>query len=525
MAAHPAELWERLFAASDALTTGSQHASSWHEAPDSEDGAAAFPYPVYSDTVEEVQRLLYDLDVIVSFDWPAWDGAARYPRGEGLASAPVAEAVRVATVIVRGERFCDGTIAQAISDGTLDAVLGRLRRWFEAEYPARPGPSPVGVSASAASDGADLNSVTALVETLTADPLFAASQASKELFHSNMLGWYLERWPQVRGSLARAWRLPRLDPDEQVAVRREWRHLDLVVEVRGRPVLIVENKVFALPDEDQLLRYGAIAGALPGPPPLVLLSLTDPGWPTGTWAPPGGGTWAYRSYASLAAALRPAAADISRTDRFAGELLDRWMNLLDQLDRLAQAVGLPSQDVPLVLAKPVRAVLAQARLDAPVQKMRCQHLATRLREMLAKDGTAGTVRIRADLTNATGLVEGFAGDNPAFGWQLQGEDFRLAIKVGEQAAGAGPDARAAVAAQHASYFDFSQLRHLVPAAGPEHPQPGSAARFLGFAPDFAYRYVKVPGITASQAQALGEYYARKAATYADGTPGVAVGGR
>jgi len=51
---------------------------------------------------------------------------------------------------------------------------------------------------------ADLNAVTALLETLTADPLFAASQASKELFHSNMLAWYLERWPQVRGGLAQA---------------------------------------------------------------------------------------------------------------------------------------------------------------------------------------------------------------------------------------------------------------------------------------------------------------------------------
>jgi hypothetical protein len=178
------------------------------------------------------------------------------------------------------------------------------------------------------------------------------------------------------------------------------------------------------------------------------------------------------------------------------------MNLLDRLGRLAVAVGHPSQDAPLVLAKPVRAALARARLDAPVQKMRCQHLAARLRQTLAEDGTGRAVRVRADLTNATGLVEGFAGDDPAFGWQVQGEDFRLAIKVGKRAE------------QHASYFDLSYLKHLVPAAGPERPQPGSPARFLGFAPDFAYRYVKVPAITASQAQALGEHYARHAARYA-----------
>jgi Family of unknown function (DUF6508) len=136
MESHPAELWERLFVAADALEAGSRHAS-WRQPAASENSSATFPYPVYSDTVEEIQSLLHDLDVIVSFDWPAWDGAAHYPRGEGLASAPVAEAARVATVVVRGERFCDGTIAQAISDGTLNAVLGRLRRWFEAEYHPR----------------------------------------------------------------------------------------------------------------------------------------------------------------------------------------------------------------------------------------------------------------------------------------------------------------------------------------------------------------------------------------------------
>ncbi len=80
--------------------------------------------------------------------------------------------------------------------------------------------------------------------------------------------------------------------------------------------------------------------------------------------------------------------------------------------------------------------------------------------------------------------------------------------------GTGSTGIEAAAEQHASYFDFSYLKQLVPAAGPEHPKPGSPARFLGFAPDFAYRYVKVSAITASQAQALGEHYARHAARYA-----------
>jgi hypothetical protein len=140
MAAGPAESWRRLFTAAEALRTGAH--ASWCQ-PSSPEGVLVFPYPVYSETAEEIQRLLYDLHVvIVSFDWRTWDGAARYPRGEGMASAPVADAARLATVIVRGERFCDGTLAAAISDGTLNAILARLRRWFEAELPAAASSSP-----------------------------------------------------------------------------------------------------------------------------------------------------------------------------------------------------------------------------------------------------------------------------------------------------------------------------------------------------------------------------------------------
>jgi hypothetical protein len=140
MAAGPAESWRRLFAAADALREGA-HASLCF--PSSPEGVLVFPHHVYSDTVEEIERLLYDLHVIiVSFDWPAWAAAKRCPPGDEIASAPVAYAARLTTVIVRGERFCDGTLAVAISDGTLSAILARLRRWFEEELPAAASSSP-----------------------------------------------------------------------------------------------------------------------------------------------------------------------------------------------------------------------------------------------------------------------------------------------------------------------------------------------------------------------------------------------
>jgi hypothetical protein len=120
-----------------------------------------------------------------------------------------------------------------------------------------------------------------LVGELERDVVFAMSRGSKELFHSNLLGWYLERFPRLSAALLDAWQVPYWpgDPDPARRVRREWRRLDLVVHEPGRRTLVVENKVFALPDAAQLDAYTRQSATHAGAEPvLVLLSLSDPGW-------------------------------------------------------------------------------------------------------------------------------------------------------------------------------------------------------------------------------------------------------
>ncbi len=97
--------------------------------------------------------------------------------------------------------------------------------------------------------------IEALCSQLVADPIFAMSLGSKELFHSNLLGWFLEQFPPVAEVFAAAWSGP--GPVAALRVLREQRHLDLVAEVPGYQAVVVENKMFALPEEDQLDRYAA----------------------------------------------------------------------------------------------------------------------------------------------------------------------------------------------------------------------------------------------------------------------------
>ncbi len=128
LAAHPAQRWRRLFAAVDALTPADR-AVTW-ETPEHQ-----LPYPRYTEGFWQVVRLLAELDVVVPFDWGTWSrDTPLHPEGRGLAGAPVADAARLATAYIRGERFCEGTLESGLGNGALDAIFDRLRRWFTEEH-------------------------------------------------------------------------------------------------------------------------------------------------------------------------------------------------------------------------------------------------------------------------------------------------------------------------------------------------------------------------------------------------------
>ncbi len=144
LATVPDDGWVQLWDAVDQLAAEVEHAT-W---AGGDEGATTIvdgvevpvlhlPYVVYGEAVNRLVQLLYGLGLIVPFNWPAWDGARRYRTGRGLTTAPVADAVRLLTAVVRADRFSEGTIAVTLDDGTVPAALSRLRQWYDEER--RPG--------------------------------------------------------------------------------------------------------------------------------------------------------------------------------------------------------------------------------------------------------------------------------------------------------------------------------------------------------------------------------------------------
>jgi hypothetical protein len=98
----------------------------------------------------------------------------------------------------------------------------------------------------------DIPNIFELKNQLKANPIFALSLSSRELFHSNFLGWMFETYPQMIAAVYDG-------PVSNIHnVFREKKNLDLVIEFGPQEtpeVIVIEIKVKDVPKLEQLTRY------------------------------------------------------------------------------------------------------------------------------------------------------------------------------------------------------------------------------------------------------------------------------
>jgi hypothetical protein len=126
----PEASWIELRRARNAFDAEVEHVT-WLAPP------GGLAYVTYSEHLTTFVAALQAVAPVVYFDWSKWGGIARYPGGRGLEAAPVAEAVRMVTAIVRAERFNDNMIGASAHDGLLVSIDNRLRCWRNEERAAR----------------------------------------------------------------------------------------------------------------------------------------------------------------------------------------------------------------------------------------------------------------------------------------------------------------------------------------------------------------------------------------------------
>jgi hypothetical protein len=94
------------------------------------DGAATVPCCFYSRGAEQFIELCYrDQWVKRDFDWPVWketeEATALRDRPEALAQASADQLASLLTVLIRQERFVEGSLGAAFASGLLLRIVDR----------------------------------------------------------------------------------------------------------------------------------------------------------------------------------------------------------------------------------------------------------------------------------------------------------------------------------------------------------------------------------------------------------------
>ncbi len=325
----------------------------------------------------------------------------------------------------------------------------------------------------------------ATAQRIEANPLGRLMYGQRELFHSNLIAWFFDMLPDAADAVFKPMSRPGSCPGRRVD--RESSNLDLVMHWPDRAPLVIENKVFSLPDLAQLNKYQEATAGWEPSPALVLLSISEPDF--------GLGDWSFLSYAELSQRILtalPADAD------YEVETMRRYAGLADDLHLLVSAVDVKSDQERVWLPESLLDAISSSQMRAALRKARAQRVARIINGHVPGLETPA----KGDMSNATPLVEALeyartGGMDVHLGWQLQGAQFRRAVVYHDDAVKGGSKARRekreGLSREHPEFFEFSQAL----------PQtPDGRKEFNHFAPSFVYRYVKVPELTVGELKAI-----------------------
>lgn len=120
------EAWQELADAFDALTDEDRDVK-WGGGQKMPSGATHVAFPLYSERMRRAVAALDGVGVVTpEYRWMG-NPMPELPEDGRLRPA---DAMRAAAAIVRGERVCDGMIAEAAESGFLDAIADSLRAWY-----------------------------------------------------------------------------------------------------------------------------------------------------------------------------------------------------------------------------------------------------------------------------------------------------------------------------------------------------------------------------------------------------------
>ncbi|MFE1646197.1 PD-(D/E)XK nuclease family protein [Microbacterium sp. P01] len=332
--------------------------------------------------------------------------------------------------------------------------------------------------------------VRAIARELNLEPLARIMYGQRELFHSNFLAWFFDALPDLADPVFRDLTVTDATADGVArTVERESENLDLVLRWPSAAPLVIENKVFSLPQRAQLDEYRVKTARWKGATAQhVLLSMSPPREDVEGWT--------YLSYQELAERIDLALAEVDDS-AYEVETVRRYSRVVRLLSALLDTTVVHSREESAWLDSSQLAEIDSNQTRTALRKLRARRVQTVL-----EDEGPGVGWTESDISHSQPLVGWrrhvrVADVQIEAGWQYQEGQFRLCAVLPhlEGRSDERKSAREAFATAHPELFDFAPLYDIL-ASSDGRIMPRD--RFGHFAPSFIYRYVKAPDQSVAQ---------------------------
>jgi len=94
------------------------------------EGIIVIPCLTESSVVSRFHKIVYDMPIIIDFDWGSWHEGREMARDENFDfnSVDIPTKCKIITAIVRNDRFCEGALVSAFESGIILKILKSIRQ-------------------------------------------------------------------------------------------------------------------------------------------------------------------------------------------------------------------------------------------------------------------------------------------------------------------------------------------------------------------------------------------------------------
>jgi hypothetical protein len=224
------------------------------------------------------------------------------------------------------------------------------------------------------------------IDNLQRNPLFQMSLGSKELFHSNLLAWMIERDSNIANQILHDWSLCPNKLIQSINVEREKYHVDLLITIKftdsTESLIIIENKLKSIPYKEQLEKYSKVIVKnfkYISDKHFILLSLTEPSFNLPD-------NWHYKDYNSLADSLKKVTEFESVENEILplNEIVKAYVNFLKNLHTIISRISKYKQYDFYAKENDLFKAFKDIRINDLILKLIHQKIGFKIRRVLAR---------------------------------------------------------------------------------------------------------------------------------------------